>query len=567
MLRRAWLAWSVALAACGSYPALPPLAGSADANVEPPVDAPAGGTPDGAPDAVVDSAPQGDGPLANLTSSAGSLVPAFSPGVTDYTVAVPFATESARLTATAGIPGEVAITMDGVSTASGAPGPVTVLDLDVPRTVEVSATPTGGAAVVYRVTLRRTPITIGAPVFVKPTVIGAGDTFGAAVAISGDFLVVGAPLEDSGTAADPSDKSALNSGAAYVFHRSGLAWNQVAYLKSAAPATGERYGAVVAIDGDTVVIGAPGERSTAAGIGGNPATKGGEAIGAVFVYTRVGATWPLQAYIKAAAPDPYDNFGTSIALQGNTLVVGSPGESAAIGAAGIDNSLPDSGATFVFGRTGTTWNQKTRLKASNAEANDEFGHAVALSGGTLIASATEEDSATTGTTGEPADNSGASVGAVYVFDGAGASWTQSAYLKPASLPSSRFGWNLAFNGSRLVATPNGFNGATFLRGAGSWQLGSDVGWTSAAIGLAADRVFVGFPGLTRVSLFGLAGPGYTSGSQTITDASAIASDGFGAAVAVSGTTLVVGAPGNDSGTTSAADNSATDAGGVYVYVH
>lgn len=125
-----------------------------------------------------------------------------------------------------------------------------------------------------------------------------------------------------------------------------------------------------------------------------------------------------QAYLKASNTDLLDEFGASIALSGDTLVIGAISEgSAATGVNGDqgDNNAIRSGAVYVFTRTGGVWRQEAYLKASNTDAGDLFGVSVALSGDTLAVGAMLEGSAATGVDRDQADNSAIGSGAVYVF--------------------------------------------------------------------------------------------------------------------------------------------------------
>jgi hypothetical protein len=127
--------------------------------------------------------------------------------------------------------------------------------------------------------------------YVKASNSGDHDNFGYSVAISGDTMVVGAAAEDSaatGIDGDQSDTSAAVSGAAYVFTRSGSTWSQQAYLKASNTDAGDQFGYSVAIDGDTIVVGANGEDSTASGVDGNQADNSGLSPGAAYVFTRSG---------------------------------------------------------------------------------------------------------------------------------------------------------------------------------------------------------------------------------------------------------------------------------------
>jgi len=153
---------------------------------------------------------------------------------------------------------------------------------------------------------------------------------------------------------------------------------------------------------------------------------------------REGTTWSQQAYLKASNAEAGDNFGQSVALDADTLVVGADGESSnATGVNGdataqANNEADDSGAVYVFVRSGTDWTQQAYIKASNTDWGDVFGYAVALDGNTLAVGAYLESSNATGVNGgatAQANNEADDSGAVYVFVRSGTDWSQQAYLK------------------------------------------------------------------------------------------------------------------------------------------
>ncbi len=221
------------------------------------------------------------------------------------------------------------------------------------------------------------PLTIdpslGQQAYLKASNTGAEDLFGYDVAISGDTVVVGSQNEDSnatGINGDQSSNSRVNSGAVYVFTRSGTAWSQQAYLKASNTGGGDIFGYSVAISGDTLVVGALNEDSDATGINGNQNNNRASRAGAAYVFTRSGAVWSQQAYLKASNTDADDCFGWYVAISGNTVVVGADVEDG--GATGIngdqsDNSAFNAGAAYVFTRSGAVWSQQAYLKASNTD--------------------------------------------------------------------------------------------------------------------------------------------------------------------------------------------------------
>ncbi|MDF1837873.1 MAG: hypothetical protein P1V35_08395, partial [Planctomycetota bacterium] len=177
---------------------------------------------------------------------------------------------------------------------------------------------------------------------------------GGAVAVSGDVLVVGARWEDShssGVNGDQGNNSASDSGAAYVFARSGGTWSQQAYLKASNPRNDHWFGDAVAIFGETIVVGAQYEGSSATGVNGNQSDTGAWASGAAYVFEGNAGAWSQRAYLKASNTDANDRFACSVALSGSLLVVGARLESS--DATGINgnqasNNASYSGAAYLF---------------------------------------------------------------------------------------------------------------------------------------------------------------------------------------------------------------------------
>lgn len=291
-----------------------------------------------------------------------------------------------------------------------------------------------GAAYVFT----RTGSTWTEQAHLKASNAGTNDEFGRAVAIDGNTLAVGASREDSnatGVGGNQADNGGADSGAVYVFTRTGTTWSQQAYIKASNTGADDSFGNWVAIVGTTLAVGAPFEDSNATGINGNQGSNSASDSGAAYVFTRAGNTWSQQAYVKASNTGGIDNFGFNLAVSGDTLVVGSEHEdSAATGIGGdqTDNSAGDSGAAYVYLRSGTTWSQQAYLKASNTGAGDIFGDSIALAGDTLVVGARKEDSAAVGIDGDGANDNALDSGAAYVFRRNGTTWIQQAYLKASN---------------------------------------------------------------------------------------------------------------------------------------
>src|SRR5213596_2064458 len=247
---------------------------------------------------------------------------------------------------------------------------------------------------------------------------------------------------------------------------------QVAYIKASNPGEEDHFGHAIALsgDGNTLAVGTPMESSAATGINGKGENDPGDSSGAVYVYARSGTRWAQQAYIKASNAGSDDQFGFAVTLSGdgNTLAVSAPYEdSAATGIDGdqADNSMPNSGAVYLFGRTGTTWAQQAYIKASNTgevQDGDEFGYSISLSGdgNWLVVGAIGEDSAATGVNGNQKDNSAQGAGASYVFARTGRAWSQQAYLKAANAGANfLFGYSVAFSGDGSTIAIGSFDEA------------------------------------------------------------------------------------------------------------
>lgn len=383
------------------------------------------------------------------------------------------------------------------------------------------------------------------------------DLFGYSVSVSGDTVVVGAPAEDSnatGVNGSQFNDNAQGSGAAYVFvHRGGI-WSQEAYLKASNTDPFDSFGIAVAVSGDTIVVGATGEESAATGVNGDQGDNSIAQSGAAYVFVRSGTTWSQQAYLKASNTGSWEGFGRTLAADGDTAVVGAYAEdSSATGVNGdqSDNSAQEAGAAYVFLRTGTTWTQQAYLKASNTDADDWFSYAaVAIDGDTLVIGAGNESSSATGVNGDQGDNSADSAGAAYVYVRAGSTWTQEAYLKASNTASDDwFGGAVAVSGDTIVCGAPGED--------------------SSATGVGGDQNDDSMLGAGAAYVFVRTGTSWNQQAYLKASNSGY-SDLFGEAVAMSGNTVVIGAYGEDSnalGVNGDQNNDgATESGAAYVFV-
>ena len=247
--------------------------------------------------------------------------------------------------------------------------------------------------------------------YLKSSNSEAADLFGYGVGLSDDgnaLAVAGYDEDGSGKGINPpNDNSGNGTGAIYAFDRRAGAWRQTGYFKGSRSQRNDALGYAVAISGDGNTIAAgTGEESCLNG-GINPAgcdvdtfppQLAAGSVGAAYVWGRRGDTWVEQAFIKASNPDLEDWFSVRLALSrdGSRLFVGAAMEDSAakgINGAQDDDSAEDSGAAYLYERSGTTWRQLAYIKASNTEAYDEFGSSVAISGDgrTILAGARMKD--------------------------------------------------------------------------------------------------------------------------------------------------------------------------------
>lgn len=278
--------------------------------------------------------------------------------------------------------------------------------------------------------------------YLKAASVDANDTFGTSVAISGDgaTVVVGVPSEDSnatGIDGNAANNSAAGSGAAYVFARTAGEWSQQAYVKASNTAAGNAFGKAAAIssDGSTIAIGAP-----------NRTTNAGAVY--VFVRNGASWAQQGAALTASnTQSDDRFGGALALSANGSILAIGATGEDSD-GTAQANNSAAEAGAAYVFTRSGAVWTQQAYIKAGNAQLGDLFGGALALNatGNTLAVGATDEDSASTTINGDQANNDALGAGAVYIFSNNGVTWVQSAYIKaPNAEPIDAFGAAVALS--------------------------------------------------------------------------------------------------------------------------
>lgn len=374
-----------------------------------------------------------------------------------------------------------------------------------------------------------------------------GDQFGSNLAISGNTAVV--------TAAIGNSLSVHPSGLVYVFVRGENGWVQQQRLTVPEPETqNSSFGFGLAIDGDTIVA------------GDLNAVSGGALTGAAYVFQRQGTVWSLQQKLIPDQGGPsaqFSSYGQTIAIRGDTIIIGAPLYSGA---------SPAAGAAFVYVRSGGTWTQTQKLTANDLAAEAVMGVSVAISG----------DTAVFGAVGDSIN--GRNSGAAYVFTRQNGVWSQQQKLK-AHDPSENalFGQSVSASGDIIVVGAPGdivgshtFGGAyIFRRGSAGWtnekkllSRDSDAvdgyGW---AVAVDGNTIVVGHFGDQDVAIVGGAAYVYqlNGNSGWSMKQKLIASDtaqfhNFGFRVAISGDTILIGAHGDDRG-----GGAFDDFGAAYIY--
>jgi hypothetical protein len=257
----------------------------------------------------------------------------------------------------------------------------------------------------------------------------ADDNFGGSVAISGDYAIAGARDEDGG-----SGDTASNAGAAYVYHRTGTnTWDAGTKLVASDARERDRFGDSVAISGDYAIVGAV----AADAVDGDTGTN----TGAAYVFRRTAANaWDAGAKVVAPDPHPIDLFGASVAISADYAIVGAGGDDG-----GTGDLRTDTGAAFVFHRTGANiWDGGTKLVAPDAQAGDEFGDAVAVCGDYAVVGASRED----GGNGDLRPNAGAAY--VYRRTEANTWEAVSKLVAPDAQEDAEFGGSVAVSGDYAI---------------------------------------------------------------------------------------------------------------------
>ena len=315
------------------------------------------------------------------------------------------------------------------------------------------------------------------------------------------------------------------------------AWTEQAKLTASDATAYDELGGSVAVSGETAVVGAPLDDDVTAD------------SGSAYVFVRSGGTWSQQAKLTASDPASDDGFGHSVTLSGDTIVVGAPSD---------DDGGINSGSTYVFVRSGTSWSQQAKLTASDPAGDDWFGNSVTLSGDTAVVGAPLDDDVA------------ADSGSAYVFVRSGTSWSQQAKLTASDAGGhwAYLGWSVALSGDTAVVGAIADDSAyVFVRSGGSWSqqvklTASDAAasdWFGHSVAISGDTAIVGAYGdddSGSAYVFVRSGASWSQQAK-LTASDAATGDEFGWSVALSGDTAIIGAYLDDDG--------ASKSGSAYVF--
>ncbi len=408
----------------------------------------------------------------------------------------------------------------------------------------------------------------------------AADQFGGSVAVHGDTVLIGAPLDDTSAGED--------AGSVYVFTRSGGVWNRQTKLTAKNSSRGDQFGSAVALDGERAVIGAP--------------VPSELRMGSAYIFQRIGSVWSQEAHLTPREDDSVSRFGKAVAISGESVLIGMEGfdfwqtpgsahvfarvdgtwsrqavligndtaywhgfgstlalsgDRALIGAPYVQTAgALRTGKAYVFVRNGITWSQETTFMDSHPQNRGTFGTSVALDGTTALI----------GARGSELD-----VGSAFVFTRQGAIWTQQARLV-ASVPEDAIGFGrlVALHGSTALVAANGTY--VFTRNGTAWSQQARLALSGSgeesrfvsAIALDEDTAMlarqvtqVNADEVGIVHIYSRTGGVWTEQAQ-LSDGRAPAGNLFGNSVAISVDTALVGVPLEDTA-------AGVDAGSVYVF--
>lgn len=287
---------------------------------------------------------------------------------------------------------------------------------------------------------------------IAPQGLGAGDQFGESIACGGGWLAIGASRHDARGA---------DAGAVWTYQADGQGgWIERGVLFPPEGSDGARFGGAMAVDGDTLVVGA-----SSAAVGGM-----------AFVFERVGDAWTAVASLSNPTPGPLNRFGDAVALSGEWLAVADPYDDAP----GVN-----AGSVSLYRRGPKGWSVAQSIGAAVSVAGECFGQSIAFGDGRLAVGVYGADSSVDPKSGQSFTQSGR----VDLFELAAGAWSATASIEPSEpVDGGQFGWQVAFDGGLLavgapgMGTPALSGAVSILRddGSGGWERVIDLSLQGSA---------------------------------------------------------------------------------------
>lgn len=240
---------------------------------------------------------------------------------------------------------------------------------------------------------------------------GTYANFGGSVSISGNTVAIGA---------DDAEVGGVDQGKVYIYTRSGTVWSLQQTIQSSDIQANDNFGQQVQLDGDNLIVGAPGEDGS------------GSDRGAAYVFTRSGGTWTQQQKLTASSPTNSYYFGSAVSIDGDTAAIYEMGSSPG-------STTP--GSVYVFTRSGSTWTQQQQITGPTpVDSNRRFGHSVSVNGTTVVIGSIDQDNSTT-----------TDVGKVFVYEELAGTWYLSRTIaSPSPQTYNEFGFQVMYDGSSLI---------------------------------------------------------------------------------------------------------------------
>ncbi len=400
--------------------------------------------------------------LATLDLSIGQVNELLSSNNTSYTSTMAYMTESIEIRASAEdgasvtVNGEIVNAETSSSTIALQEGS-NFIDIDV-----VSSDGTQSRNYTLNVT-RQTQKRFSQSLFIKETDPKEHGSFGTDAVIDGDTMAIATRRD------------------VHIYENNNGNWELKTILE---PTHETSIGTDLSLENGTLVVGMRWEDT---GVGGINQTQTGQEIpnsGAVYVYVKVDNEWTLQAHIKSEVPAEWEQFGTDVAISGNTLVIGAIGHPNSVPENTLNGFVYDAGSAYVYERTDDVWSFVTKLTAPYPTGGDRYGNTVAIDENIIAIGAYKEDSDAQGLNGNQDSNIGPDSGAVFIYENLANEWTLQTYLKPAdSKLATEFGNAVKLHGDLLFVAahresedPDGFD-----YGGGVYIFSKSAGWSEIAL--------------------------------------------------------------------------------------